>query len=492
MKRVAETVCLMIALVSSSAALAFSWDDASNGSITIAEPVTVASDAHAAKMAALKSIVINEGGSIHCEGLNSEFNISADFSGIGSFSATNCKKIILSGDNSAFLGGFSFSGTSLTVGSRYGLGGSETAPCRFDYGENVAQFDFDFGDDVVVMTNDVPIKVTTFNKTNPSFGPADNSKTLVLLGGWALSEGGPNHYIRFRGKSIIFDGGEFCAQNGHLYAQCDGAPELWFMERTYINIAGGYWFALSPDTYHFMCNYTKLQCYAPLSSHVTVCEKEDAFPSTMTLSMYLGQPKEDVGFNLNGFDQTINILKAQDTISAGKFLRVMSSSEATLTLSGDSTGEQIIPCKMTGKVNLHHNNAYTLTFTNEVSTTEGYLKVSKGAVKFARGSGWSGADIFVEGGVLVLDSSSAFSTARQKLVVSDAGKLQVTSAVGNTGAYFADVTIGGVVLEKDTVYTVAELKEMDGVGAYIDAGSDDDAKVVIAAESVEKSEAKRS
>jgi hypothetical protein len=59
------------------------------------------------------------------------------------------------------------------------------------------------------------------------------------------------------------------------------------------------------------------------------------------------------------------------------------------------------------------------------------------------------------------------------------------SSVQNTGAYFAEATFGSVSLQSDTVYTVSQLKAMDGVKEFIDETSDDEAQIRIAAKLAE-------
>jgi hypothetical protein len=89
MKSLVVALTQVILFVAPYVVYAFDWNNATEGAIEINEPVTVSTDEDAAKMAALKSITIAEGGSISCVGLTSHITLKTSFSGPGKFIADN-------------------------------------------------------------------------------------------------------------------------------------------------------------------------------------------------------------------------------------------------------------------------------------------------------------------------------------------------------------------------------------------------------------------
>lgn len=481
--------CALAAVVGHSA-FGFSWDEADDGGIVINEAVSVTTDADAAKMAALTSIVFGESGSIACSSLTSAFTLKADLSGPGSFSATDCAgTITLTGDNHALTGGFAFTNTPAVVASRYGLGGASSRACSIHYGDS-GSIDFNWNE--TFLTNDVQLVLDCKSgKGNQVIGPSDAAKTLVQRGGLSLKQGGGTYYLYFCGD-IIFDGGRFENPAGqHLYSSAKNLPSgktdavICFTENTTLFI-GSYWFALGHEIHHLNCTVEKLSYLASNTITKFVCEKNNVFPSGMTLSIYKSTSMT-AGVDLNGHDQTIGFLNCQQSVDPNetKFCHVWSEQPATLTVTSTATDRKPTGYRLDGQLGYHHNGTYTAAFSHFVSTSTGDLTVSKGAVEFCSNAGWSGTNVVVEGGLLAIDSPRAFATTAQKLIVRDSGKLKVTEAASSTGAYFAEIWFGETELGYGKTYKMSELKAMAGVGDYIDDSSDDDAVLTVAMKHVD-------
>ena len=447
---------------------------------------TIATADDVSRVERLTAVSFGGGAAKVCYTASAALDLSASVSGPGKFLAESAGSLTLRGDNSGLTGSFSITNTPLLVGSRYGLGGSSTEAAYFHYG-TAGTFDFLWADDV--MTNDVPITVECLTSaSNQIFGPSDSSKTLVQRNDFYVKTGGGKNYLYFRG-TVVYDGGTFGTLSGHMYSSASGAtaPHAYFTDNVAISIKNGSWYALGTETLHFAA-FTKssFNYLAVNVSTKVVCESVGALSGLTTgVGLY---PKPSganyVGrLDLNGLDQTIQNLKTQgdnyNKENGGRWCAIHSDSPAVLTMEG-SEG-RLMPFLFSGEVSLCHDSACADVLINYKSTSTGDLFVPKGALEFRWNAGWSGTNVVVGGGTLFVNSPVAFDGGDAALVVTNTGRLRVSLTAGQKGAYFASARFGDVRLGAGASYTMAELKAMDGVGGYIDASSDDDAVLTVAA-----------
>ena len=194
-------------------------------------------------------------------------------------------------------------------------------------------------------------------------------------------------------------------------------------------------------------NILKFRSIAPNTPINVVFEKKDVFLDSTILSMYDDRTTDGAAIDLNGYDQPIRYMQCQRTAGDGKYGHVTSARKAVLKLCDTGTTERQAEYKFTGNAGIHQAGNYVQKLVGVVSTSKGDLTVSSGGFEFAGNAGWSGTNVVVEGGVLILNSPRAFSTAEAKLVVKDTGKLRLHNAVSTLGAYFGEVWLGPTQLE---------------------------------------------
>ena len=159
--------------------------------------------------------------------------------------------------------------------------------------------------------------------------------------------------------------------------------------------------------------------------------------------------------DLNGYDQAIPSLvgNAYGKTEHQQTLTVTSAVPATLTLSGVAKGAYGVAVRFLDQVSLVKCGASTQTVGFATSTTAGTLTVNEGTFAFERGAKWTGGDITVNGGEILVRADAvedAFGTGRKgspSLFINGSGRLNLPEA-SDTPLKVRTVTRNGARVER--------------------------------------------
>ena len=397
-------------------------------------------------------IILSENSAVVCTNLTKDLFLSAQVSGIGSFRAVDCARVVLEGNNSQLIapGAFFFTNTFVAVSNRYGLGSFDTGTCVYYYGDLSDSFRFGGAG----LTNDVAIDIHqgTVDKCFV-LGPENSGETLVFNNSFRY-DGGLNakkdvfirNKIRFRGGRV----GEYGWNQSRIYLWNDSVPAEVWIENDAILIF--YYLYLAGGTWHF--DWSAMERGYRISpwfstTHVT-CYRDNMFAGLRT----------DLGgagtFDMNGHDQTLPLIYDQ---SATALFTVRSSTPATLTMSSSKT-DSTIRSKFEGDVGLVYDLLGTNTYSTTFAETTGPLEIRRNVVKFTGGAGWGGTNVTIRSGarlVVADDKSSAVAFGSR-------------AVLGHSSHTLLEIESGGV-LELCSQDVTAVCRSLKYNGSFMPAGT---------------------
>ena len=442
------------------------WPDAGTATeAQVPDGVTAeVTDADLDRLAALETVTCGADSKVVFRTTRKDIRLAAKFTGGASVEVfTDGATVVLDGDNSGLVspGGFVFSNTTVIVSNRYGLGSVRTAPATFTPAQPFAAnqsrlfFDgpaavtndcallFDYG--CRVGHRDPSVRFVQANDVTQRHGLSASSRrfavtndlTLAAGSRMDLGQGGTDllNGARFR----IEDGATFRAEGSYGAGTCYIAGDC----------AGRFVVEQSMKAFVF--------------ERANVC---DGIAELRYLDASYGRFAVD----LNGHDQALPCLVGNFYWNANQqTLTVTSAVPATLTLSGAGTsGGRGVAARFLGQVSLAKHGAYTQTVGCAVSTATGTLTVDGGTLAFARGAAWTGGDITVNGGEILVRADSvdgAFGSGRKgspSLFLNGAGRLNLPEA-GDTPLKVRMVSRDGVLQERGD-YSAANCDWIVGAG----------------------------
>lgn len=453
------------------------WPEPGTASVA-AIPDNVAAevlDGDIEKVAALSSIELGIGASIAVKTTGERpLTISAGFVGSGriwilgdSGTVTN---VVLVGDNRRLVspGGFSFSNTWAVVASRYGLGGADTGRAEFypaaPFSSNRSRLTFT-GD---ATANDVAVK--SFGGMRVGYDTTD--VTFRQRGDMDLYT--DNSDIR---RATFFN--DFAVVGGTFnstWTRIDTSQStLRLVEDCVVSSLQGVYgsagvFEFGPAS----VSASQWQLAMEQSLKTVRFVKEDALNiSKGGFLLFYDGSSTDFRLDLNGYSQTAAAIRGnlygnqyQEGAYADNYsLCVTSAVPATLTLNGTSSWKEAV--RVVGQASLTYAGTATQTVGYVTSTTRGALTVTSGAVALERNAKWTGGDVVLNGGTLIVRESAMTNTfgvgrATVPNLYVNGGKLRLegTSTVPTVHSIF----VKGKCLERKT-YSAANCGWIEGDGS---------------------------
>lgn len=420
--------------------------------------VTIA-DADIANVEALEEIVCHEGVTILVE-TTAALDIRAKISGPVTVSGTETGKVTLSGDNAGIVapGHFAFTDLAqgLAVAHFNGLGGSATAAAVLTQTQGRLDW-LSFAATDGVFTNSAPLTFVHQAGSGNAvcLGAANAGETLVFANDLDFGATGENHWYVRNHVQIVH--GTF-AMGGHvrLWAAETGARlDILGDTETSLGKGGGQAVIYLPSgvTFGGKSVWAKNGLSTDAARNVTFAKANCLGPDCVLASYVNGSATH---FDFCGYDQEIGRLRHVNT--ATDMPQLTSATPATLKAVGDVAATETVRYAFKGALAYWHDTAQNLTL-EAPSTSTGALTVSKGTVTLSGIAGWAGEAVTVKaGGALVCVAADSLASGQHVLTVEKGGALTVGAGVV---LKVRTATLGGVALEPDTVYTVAQLQALD-------------------------------
>lgn len=295
------------------------------------------------------------------------------------------------------------------------------------------------------VTNDVPLMLSRFigditaGGTKNYFNAPIHSRTYDLS-----ATGSESTHLRFSGMTTLRGG--LLAVNRAFWIQVYTGSSLLIEQNPLISTN----FSFSQDDGGTLRLATTNNAWGQyyIYGGTLQCEAAGALPTNSIIQ--IGVNWKTFGtLDLNGYDQKLTMFRTGDnTTNANHEIVTSTNGPAMLTLLGNSIN--FFSGQFTGKAGLHHAGPGTFIFTNDISTTEGLLRVSQGTVRFSAGSGWiNSTNIIVDNvGQLIVDASvastvfgPAVNTSPTWLHLNDTGVIQLPT---NTVTVVRGLYINGV------------------------------------------------
>ena len=418
--------------------------------------VTIA-DADIARVEALEEIVCQEGVTISVE-TTEPLDIRAKISGPVTVSGTATGNVTLSGDNAGIIAPGHFAFTDLTNGLAVthfnGLGGAATATAVLT--QTKGRLDWlSFAATDGVFTNSVPLKLVHPSGSGVYLGAANAGETLVFANDLDFGATGDNLWYVRNHVQIVH--GTF-AMGGHvrLWAAATGARlEILGDTEAVLGKGGGQSIIYLSNgvTFGGARVWAKNGLATDAARNVTFAKANCLGPDCVLAAYVNGSATH---FDFCGYDQEIGRLRHPNT--ATDMPQLTSAAPATLKAVGDVAATETVRYAFKGALAYWHDTVQNLTL-EAPSTSTGALTVSKGSVTLAGLASWAGAAVTVKaGGTLVCAATDSLVSGQHVLTVEKGGALTVGPGVM---LKVRSATLGGVALEPNTVYTVAQLQALD-------------------------------
>jgi len=207
--------------------------------------------------------------------------------------------------------------------------------------------------------------------------------------------------------------------------------------------------------------------------NIEQCMTAFVFERTNTISKanhlnYIDASYSTFLLDLNGYDQTVPCVYGHAYYNIyQQTLTVTSAVPATLTVTSDNAVNRGVAMRFLGQASYAKYGAHTQTVGCATSTTKGTLTVNAGAVALERNAKWTGGDIVLNGGALIVRESAmtnTFGVGRSNVpnLYVNGGKLRLegTSVVPVAQKIF----VGGDCLERG-VYSSANCDWIEGDGS---------------------------
>lgn len=442
------------------------WPDAGTATeAQVPDGVTAeVTDADLDRLAALETVTCGADSKVVFRTTRKDIRLAAKFTGGASVEVfTDGATVVLDGDNSGLVspGGFVFSNTTVIVSNRYGLGSVRTAPATFTPAQPFAAnqsrlfFDgpaavtndcallFDYG--CRVGHRDPSVRFVQANDVTQRYGLSASSRRFAVTNDLTLAAG--SRMDLGQGGTDLLGGARFRIEDGATF-RAEGS------------YGAGTCYIAGDCAGRFVVEQT-MQAF--------VFERANVCGGIAELR-YLDASYGRFAVDLNGHDQALPCLVGNLYWNANQqTLTVTSAVPATLTLSGAGTsGGRGVAARFLGQVSLAKHGAYTQTVGCAVSTATGTLTVDGGTLAFERGAAWTGGDITVNGGEILVRADSvdgAFGSGRKgspSLFLNGAGRLNLPEA-GDTPLKVRMVSRDGVLQERGD-YSAANCDWIVGAG----------------------------
>ncbi|MBQ6915436.1 MAG: hypothetical protein IJQ65_06925 [Kiritimatiellae bacterium] len=426
--------------------------------------VAEVTDADLPKLAALQDVECGVGAKIVFKTTADFIDLTAKFSGgveVDVF--TDGARVVLNADNSGLVspGAFVFSNTTVVVSNRYGLGSVAASPATFwpavpftsDSNKSYLYFD---GPDAV--TNDCAL---LFNY-GCQMGHLDPAVRFVQANNVVQKGGSTSGYGRFglrndltlaAGCTLDIGASGTSSADGSTFRIEEGATV-----KASGNFGGG--------TYRIAGYYS-----GTLSIEQGMREFVFERADTISTSSYLRYYDASYGtfkIDLNGFDQSLlYIFGNQYWNSNQQTLTVTSAEPATLTVLQDAASSHGVAMRFLDQASFAKCGVHTQVVGCATSTTKGTLTVNAGAVALERNAKWTGGDVVLNGGALIVRESAMTNTfgvgrATVPNLYVNGGKLRLEAS--EEVPSIRRIYVNGLPLGKG-VYSAANCDWIEGEGS---------------------------
>lgn len=444
----------------------FVWPDEEGATAIVRLNETVfIYDADVPKVAKLGMIKMRAGACVVCSNLTAALTLSAEIKGQGVFMVRDSAGLTLAGDNSLFTGHFDFANSVIGVRHRYGLGSAANGTGKALY-DRKSKGSLDFYSETGVITNDVPIQVSTTVLTG-------NTTPFNALSTDRLVQLGDVEYTAYQALVL----GNVDMLGGRLGGGCNAFAAA---DNREFHIGGAASFGAAAVSLGYggagrlvvdggAASLTQMKMTDTWGHPVTL-GADNVFGAATAL--LLGREKSDAQtcyVDLNGTAQTLGYAgnSAATAVGSDLYSIVTSADPASLTMKSSATNSASV--KFRGAVSVAYAGTGVYTLINQISDATGTLSVTSGEMVLGAGSGWRGAKVVVSGGKLSCDSALAVVGCTAALELADVAGSELALGNGVT-LEVASMTVGGAPVANGT-YSAADLQKLCSAAVVSGAGS---------------------
>ena len=406
-----------------------------------------------AKAMACREITLKGGSSVNFNALPDDLLVTNRFTGYGTVTFRNGKRIYMDSDASGLAdsGHFVFDlCETVVVSNEVALGGLRSGACTLVSDQNLrAKLLFAGEGDIV---NQSPI---LFYK-GLVFGPISDSARLYQTNSWQAYEGEANQWgWTYVTNKVTFCAGNFGTSNGNTAFFCGYRTSDIVLTENTVFKSTGTTFPYDGGTWHLGSKANDLgELHPGLTSLKLICDRANAFNSTSAFQPYNASGAPTGCLDLNGFDQEAPFYKCQNEAKPTKSdgwgetsewkVYVRSATPAQLiATSTDGATRTRIDYWFEGQAGFWLKGNDNVTLSRSQSTSTGELRVSGGSLTLDWASSWGGTNVVVDGGKLIVDATAggkyiAKSTVETPvfnraatIFVSDGGTLDLGNEVEN-------------------------------------------------------------